>query len=433
MKNCICLNIVTLFIICFSTAAWAQSGALDATFGDGGYVVTSVNFNTAGSWATDVAVQPDDKIVVAAESYNYENTSTRDFYVLRYDANGALDPTFGNGGVARFGITAAADYETPYALAIQPDGKILVGGVAAGNPAVARLNSNGTLDTSFASGGKLTFQFANKEGGDVGSIIVLADDRIMLGGTSSGRFGFARLKADGSFDTTFNGSGKLSANVSPQKASQNGGMSDLTIQPDGKILASGFSGSGPRQPRSWMLMRLNANGSLDTAFGSGGQTMINFGGTWSVARHASVLPDGKILAGGDMLVSPNSTWIYVRYLSNGQIDTTFGSGGKIMIAAGGSSRIEGMAIQPDGKIVGSGWWRDTADSVPWDVMIMRLNPDGSMDNGFGTNGSTFTDYNGMADEGHSMAVQSDGKFVLAGIINGYGATTSSIGLYRYLP
>jgi uncharacterized delta-60 repeat protein len=211
-------------------------------------------------------------------------------------------------------------------------------------------------------------------------------------------------------------------------------MYDLTIQPDGKYLASGFSGSGPRNPQTWMLMRLNPNGALDSGFGSSGTVTTAFTGTnWSVARHVLVLADGKILAGGDYLVSPYSTYVYIRYLSNGQIDATFGSNGKVVMAAGGSSRIEGMAVQADGKIVGSGWWRDPTDSTPWDVMIMRLNSDGSMDTGFGTNGFTFTDYNGMADEGHSMAVQSDGRYVLAGIVNGYGATTASIGLYRYLP
>ena len=172
---------------------------------------------------------------------------------------------------------------------------------------------------------------------------------------------------------------------------------------------------------------------MDTGFGSNGTATTVFSGTtWSNARHVFVLPDGKILAGGDLLISPYSSWVFIRYLSNGQLDTSFGSGGKLVMPSGGSSRVEGMAIQADGKFVGSGWWRDV-NVGGMDVMMMRLNPDGTVDSGFGTGGFTFTDYNGMDDAGYSMAVQSDGKFVLAGIINGYSATTSSIGLYRYLP
>lgn len=435
MKTVNSLFLCVLFVVTLGLYAAAQSGSLDSTFGNGGFVVTSVNFNTQAGWASDVAVQPDDKIVVLAESYNYGSTTARDFYVLRYNSDGSLDTTFGSGGVTRFAFTTTADNESPTSVALQPDGKILVGGYIhqLSIAAVARLNTDGSLDNSFGSGGKLTFQFVNRDASAVQAMAVQSDGKIILGGNSTGKkYGFARLNANGSFDTSFNGTGKLAV-THTLKSGGDGGMVDLTIQPDGKYLASGYNGGASKTPRSWTLMRVNTNGSMDTGFGSSGTATTVFSGTtWSNARHVFVLPDGKILAGGDLLISPYSSWVFIRYLSNGQLDTSFGSGGKLVMPSGGSSRVEGMAIQADGKFVGSGWWRDV-NVGGMDVMMMRLNPDGTVDSGFGTGGFTFTDYNGMDDAGYSMAVQSDGKFVLAGIINGYSATTSSIGLYRYLP
>jgi uncharacterized delta-60 repeat protein len=196
MKNQLLLKLIVVIASLLSLAKFVSGqacpgspGCLDPTFGNGGFVSTSVNFNTAAAWATDVVIQPDNKIVVAGEvGANFDNAG-KDFYVLRYDANGGLDPAFGTGGVARIAVTAAVDGETPYALALQPDGKILVGGGVQSNAlaAVVRLNADGSLDPSFGTGGKLTFQFANKESGTINSIKVQANGKIMLGGTSGGK------------------------------------------------------------------------------------------------------------------------------------------------------------------------------------------------------------------------------------------------------
>ena len=429
---------IGLLLVAFSISAYPQAcpdsaGCLDGYFGTDGIVITSVNSNSGNGWANAVAVQSDDKILVAADSSNRENTNTSDFYVLRYLADGTLDTSFGTGGVARVTMTAAADYERPYSLAIQSDGKILVGGIVVGKSwtaAVARLNSDGSIDTGFGTSGRVTFTYVNKENAQVNKIRVATNGAILLAGTSAGNFGIARLLANGKFDTGFNGTGKISISVSAQKNSQDGGLSDLVIQQDGKYLASGVSSSGPRQPRSWSLVRLNPNGTLDPGFGSGGKVTNNLGGTWSVARNLHVYADGSILAGGDRLTSPYSTYVFIRYLSNGQPDTSFGDNGILTMEAGGASRIEGMFVEADGKIVGAGHWRDPGNTNT-NVMIMRLRSDGSMDETFGTGGHTFVDINGLNDAGHDLAVQSDGKYVLAGIASLGSSSPSSIGLYRF--
>lgn len=428
---------IGLVLVAFAFSGYSQAcpdvpGCLDDTFGNGGVVTTSVNSNTSNGWANAVTVQLDDKIVVAADSNNQENSSTSNFYVLRYLPDGTLDTGFGNGGVARITMTTAADYERPYAVALQADGKILVGGIIVGktwSAAVARLNTDGSLDSTFGTGGRVIFTYVNKEQARVNKIRVESTGSIVLGGTSGGNFGIAKLTPSGNFDTGFNGTGKISVSVSAPKSSKDGGFSDLVIQPDGKYLASGLSSSGPRQPRSWSLVRLNPNGTLDLNFGSNGKLTHNLGGTWSNPRNLHVYNDGTILAVGELLISPYSTYVLIRYLSNGQLDTSFGTNGMLMREAGGASRIEGLIVEGDGKIVGAGHWRDPSNSNT-NLVIMRMHADGSMDESFGTGGSTFIDLNGLNDAGHDLAVQS-GKYLVAGIASVGSGVPSSIGLYRF--
>jgi len=420
----------------YSQSCSAGAGCLDTSFGNAGFVLTSPNFNVADSLATDVAIQSDGKIVATVNAKNYENTAASDFYILRFELDGTLDPTFGIGGVSRFAFNTLTDTENAHCIAIQTDGKIVVAGAVTTNNlvAVARLNSDGSLDSSFDSDGKVTFQFEPKVSTSFRNVALQQDGKIVLGAISgNGRILLARLNTNGSLDTTFNGSGKLIVGGT-SKSSFNGTISDIDIQLDGKIVVAGQKDGSNRGPSSfWMVMRINANGTLDTGFGSGGTVVDQFAGTWSVARNVSILSDGKILVGGDWLVSPNSSYVYIRYLPNGQLDSTFGSGGKSIISAGGSARVLDMEVQSNGKIVGAGQWRDS--STPnQNFMIMRLDSNGSLDSSFGTNGVTYTDYNGFGEDGKAMAIQLDGKYVVAGFIyTGPYPTPSSIALLRYLP
>lgn len=414
-----------------------SSGCLDLTFGTAGFAWTTVNNQTASGWAVDVAVQADGKIVVAADSANVENTSAGDFYVLRFNSDGSLDNTFGFEGVTRFSFTAAADNETPWALAIQADGKILVAGTFPdGNAGLARLNPSGTLDSTFGSGGKVTFQFAKRQSAVPRKIALHPDGRITIAGSSNGTsFSFARFFSNGGIDTSLNGTGKFSVSIATK--GNTGGLVDVVLQPDGKYVASGMNGATKGQSATWTLMRVNPNGGLDTTFGSGGIATTQFGGTWSVARNLAILPDGKILAGGDWLQSGtlgNQAYIFIRYKSNGQIDTTFGTSGKAVFNfdAPNFRRMEGMFVQADGKAVGSGWDRDPNISNA-NILIMRIDMNGNLDPTFGNGGVTLTDYLGRTDQGNAMAVQGDGKYVVAGGLNLGSNSPWLIGIVRYLP
>lgn len=432
----------TIFVLTVVLAATAiigkaqtcsTAGCLDETFGVGGKVTTWLNSGNGRGWAQAVAVQPaDGKIVVAAQKASEGKGIGTNFYVLRYNPDGSIDSTFGIGGTVSFNFSSdTTDQEYPWAVAIQPDGKILVGGYVPATTSfgIARLNTDGSLDISFGTNGKITSNYVRNEPAQVRSILVQPDGYIAVAGTSnSDSFAFARFKPNGSLDTSFNGTGKLVVRVSK---SSGGTAIDLKIQPDGKLVAAG-AGAASGSSYMFALMRVNTNGTLDTGFGSGGKVFTSFGGAYSLATSLSLDSAGRIVAGGFFVnVSISDEYFaFIRYLSNGQLDATFGSSGKFTASLPGLNRLWGMAIQSDGKIVAGGRHHDP--NMPDDFMVMRLNPNAGLDTSYGNNGITLTDFGGSTDTIQSIALQPDGKIVAAGTANGYGAATN-IGLARYLP
>lgn len=409
----------------------STAGCLDTTFGNSGKVTTWLNSGDGTGWAQAVAIQPaDGKIVVAAEKASSQGTGT-DFYVLRYNTDGSIDPTFGIGGIVSFNFSSdTTDHEYPWAVAIQNDGKILVGGYvpATKSSGIARLNTDGSLDSSFGTNGKITLSYVRNEPAQTRAIVIQPNGYIAVAGTSNDNsFAFARFKPNGSLDTGFNGTGKLVIRVS--KAS-GGTAIDLKIQPDGKLVAAG-KGAASGSQGMFAVMRVNANGTHDTSFGTGGQVFTNFGGTWSLATSAALDSAGRIVVGGFLYVTTNNEYFsFARYLPNGQLDVSFGSGGKFNATLPGLNRIWGIAIQSDGKIIGAGRHHDP--NVPDDFAIMRLNPNAGLDTSYGNGGITLTDFGGLSDNIQSIALQADGKVVTAGSANGFGASTT-VGLARYLP
>jgi uncharacterized delta-60 repeat protein len=420
----------------------ATSGCLDAAFGSGGVALTSVNYNTANNYANASALQPDGKIVTAVQAYNYPAGTGSDFYVQRYLANGALDPdfgTYGNGGVSRISFTAAYDGEWPRAVALQTDGKIVVAGVSAGGFATARLNANGTIDTTFGTNGLVSFRFANNDAASLESMAIQTDGRIVLFGTASDKFAFARLLPSGAFDTSFAGSGKVTISTISNK---NGGSGRaVAIQPDGKIVGvgirPGLSGKQSTGP-DFAIMRLNPNGSLDTGFGSGGKVFTDFVGLDDRALSVAIDGSSKLMVGGWAKVGSALgradigfyRFALARYNTNGTLDPSFGNGGKVTVGpAGFREQVGGLVIQPDGKIVGVGNMQDP-DQIVNDAAVLRFNPNGVLDTSFGPGGSGLVQ-SGLAgnDAYSSVLIQPDGLIVAAGFQSG----GDYVSVARYLP
>lgn len=297
----------------FAVARLNSTGTIDATFGTGG----AVRFNISGTdVASAIAVQADGKILVAGES-------SGDFAVARLLSTGALDATFGAAGKVRFNI---AGTDRAFAMLLQLDGKIVVAGDSSGDFAVARLNTNGSLDSTFGVGGKVRF---NISGTDIGAAIVRrSDGKLLVVGESSGDFAAAQLNTNGSLDSTYGFGGAVRFNISGTDRA----FATL-LQPDGKLVLAGDS-SG-----DFAAARLNANGSLDSTFGVGGTVRFNISGT-DLAAGMLRQADGKLILAG----SSSGDFAAARLNTNGSLDSTFGSGGTIRFNLFGTD--VGYAITP---------------------------------------------------------------------------------------
>ncbi|MDQ3748670.1 MAG: FG-GAP-like repeat-containing protein [Acidobacteriota bacterium] len=415
------ITIIGLVLLATPTRIKAAPGDLDPTFGNGGKVITPI----AGFGANDVAVQPDGKIVVVGTRNSATSGDSFDFSVVRYNTDGSLDNSFGTGGIV---ITDFGDTnDQAIAVALQPDGKIVVGGTSGswtGNNAftLARYNTNGTLDVSFGTGGKVVTDFGGNRGA-AGAIAIQPNGKIVAAGYS-GNFvsgvgttsdlAVARYNTDGTLDPSFGTGGKVITDL--------GGNSDFAeeviIQSDGKIIAAGVGGNFPpaADTRRFSLVRYNADGSLDTSFGTGGKVITAIGNV-SSASGAVIQADGKIVVAGwsnSGTFASSVDFALVRYNPDGSLDNSFGTGGIVLTdfgSSGGDYALD-VVIQSNGKIVVVG---ETGPSGSPDFAVARYNTDGTLDSSFGTGGKVITDFGSSSrDRAGGVAIQADGKIVVVG-------------------
>lgn len=454
MKKQLLISIVILALLYFvsSTIVSAQTptpapGSLDETFGTGGRVLTNIDFGTGSNWATGVAVQSDGKIIVAANAYNYPSGTGNDFYVLRYNTDGTLDYDFGSGGVARVSFTNSYDSESPNAVAIQSDGKIVVAGSAptkAGGAffgfAITRLNINGSIDTSFGSNGKILFNFSSRDDAFAQNIAIQSNGYIVVVGRSYIDFAFARFTPSGAFDLSFNGSGKLVVQTAKSTDTIGGGAYAVTIQKilvngvlQEKIVAAGIRPAVSGVERDFATVRLNPNGTFDTTFGSGGKVFTDFYGLRNQAKSIAIDANNNIVVGGSTRTDSRAKFALIRYKINGQIDTSFGDNGKTIVGVPGTdNNQEEIAIDSNGRIVLAGWTHNGDIAGAWieDFAVARFAPDGNLDQTFGGSGIVVTDIFGQdITSNGGLALQPDGKIVVVGTANNY----SFIAIVRYNP
>ncbi len=334
---------------------------------------------------------------------------------LTLAAPGDLDSTFGNGGIVITPITDAPNlFEFPHSIQAQPDGKIVVCGVVNyieggfGGPVstiLARYNPNGTLDASFGAGGKVVFS-GNSH---VGFNMALQPDGkiIAVGHTITGNLSFAvyRFNPDGTPDVSFGAGGA----VFPQVV---GGANDVVVQPDGKIIIVGIGNAHTPNYPDFAVVRLNPNGSPDNSFGAGGIviTEIRTGIVSDEPGSVALQPDGKIVVLGTSVTigSPNPLIALVRYNPNGSLDLGFGESGKIF------QSLRNVPVFLDVPLV-----HDVALQPDGKIVIarqglgiVRCNPDGSVDRSFAANG-IFSPMSGSFGV-TGIALQPDGKIVAFG-------------------
>jgi len=415
----------------------ADDGDLDKSFGVGGKVIT--DFSGGEDEATAVAIQNDGKIVAVGSTIKPLVAANRDFALARYNADGSLDKSFGTGGKV---ATDFGNSDIALAVAIQQDGKIISAGKAFKNGqsatdtgnyfAVARHNSDGSLDTSFGSGGKVI--------GDLGAADALAiqdDGRIVAAGVGlddspfpAPAFVVVRYNVDGSLDTSFGGSGRVTTAFFPGGAVSGGGntVRGVVIQADGKIVAAGSAFNSVAMRTVYALARYNSDGSLDMSFGSGGKVLSSILDD-SFAIALTIQSHNKIVVAGSASARDGSgtAFAVARYNGDGSLDASFGSGGKATDDFFGiGSIVRAVTFRADGEIVAAG-------SVPkgkkgFDFAVARYKSDGSLDTRFGSGGKVITELSSDEDDdANAVAIQSDGQIVVAGTTD----TGDEFALARY--
>lgn len=414
-------------------ALMAQStraiNVLDATFGNAGIVTTDVG--PSNDQIRAVALQPDGKIVVAGYGYNQTNY---DFVIARYLSNGALDTSFNGTGIVLLDFNGLADQA--YALLLQPDGKIVVGGLAYvadfdADLALVRVDANGALDPSFGTGGKVKVSLGTQRD-SIQGLALQPDGKIVATGSNASSFfaakvAVARFNVNGTLDSGF-GNGGL-ALTEFHEGGLNAGTA-VAIVAGGRILVAGTGAiSSSAVPQSIGLAKFESNGTLDTSFATAGRRVDRFGES-STGTCLAVRPDGGFFVGGtgsdnsDRITSNN--FQLVAYQANGSVDTGFGNNGRVLTHFIGfsSDRLWAIALQPDGQIVVAGSIEDVLGGP--DFGVARYRPDGTL------NGKARVNAYDFEDVASAVAIQPDGKVILAGSIKLATMTPDTrLGLMRF--
>ena len=314
------------------------------------------------------------------------NGANYDFVIVRYNADGTLDTGFGTDGKVLTPVGTLTD--EAHGIALQDDGKIVVAGYASsGNNdfAVVRYNADGSLDTGFGTGGKVTTPIGT--GDDwAHDVTVQADGKIVVSGYTKVSlfdidFALVRYNADGSLDSGFGTGGKVTTAFGTGYDE----AYSVTVQTDGKIIVAGSANTGSED---FALVRYNTDGSLDSGFGTGGKVTTPIGAGTDTAYDVLVQSDGKIVVAG-MASGTGYDFALARYNADGSLDSGFGSGGTVLTAVSSNNDYgRFVALQSDGKIVVGG--DSNHDDFDYDFALTRYNTDGSLDTSFGTGGTTFT-------------------------------------------
>ena len=386
-----------------------QTGDLDLSFSIDG--MQTVSTSNSLEVCRAIAIQSDGKIVAVGSSNNGAND---DFSIVRFNSDGSIDNTFNGNGIqiTDFGNT----YDYAQALAIQSDGKIVVGGASNGDFALVRYNSDGSLDNTFNGTGVQTTDLSNDDYGY--GVTLQADGKIILVGnanTSTGTVDLTvlRYNVNGSLDSTFNGTGIQTTNFTTYSSDFG---NDVKVQADGKIVVAGYTQTFSNY--EYAVVRYNSDGSLDNSFDSDGIQTTAMGVSIDIAFSLAIQTDGKIIiAGRTGNGSSASDFGLVRYNTNGSLDLTFSGDGIQTTDFGFREFGKAITLQPDGKFIVVG---STDYFGSDDFAIARYNTDGSLDLSFSGDGKQTTSFSSIGDAASSVAIQSDGRIVVAGYSNNNG-------------
>ncbi|MBK9438372.1 MAG: VCBS repeat-containing protein [Chloracidobacterium sp.] len=436
-------------------------GSLDNTFDTDGVVTTTVS---AGTDRASAVMLQGTKILVVGTA---RPIGLANFAIVRYNSDGSLDSSFDTDGIVITNIEGGSLQSYATAVGLLPGNpgtgvpdRIVVGGSSQTNKfAAARYNLDGSLDTSFDGDGKVTVQVGSSYGGATGMLIQASGSvtrKVILTGFSSNiegqdDFELVRLNLNGSLDTTFDGDGRVTTPIGSSTD-----IANATTYHEGKIALVGYSWINSDD---FALARYNLDGSLDTTFDTDGKRVDDFGSLTARAKSLAIQPDGKIVAAGlgglmrfngdgtlddlfdgdgrvssfennGLAIQPDGKIVTVSYLAGigGFNMTRYNSNGSVDISVatvvGTSETVAtATAIQSDGKIVVAGYTVSPGNDS--DFAVVRYNSNGTLDSSFDGDGKLTTDFDAAEDLAKTVAIQSDGKIVVAGKVGG------AFGVSRY--
>lgn len=423
------LLVVLLFFV--KTATAQTAGTLDPTFSDDGKYTLNFGFTDN---LNDVKIQDDQKILLTGVALNDSYTGV--LKVIRLLPNGSLDTSFGINGVFSFLTTTETYGFESYPLS---NGKIIVAGLAAEtfgyyDILLLRINPDGTLDTSFGTNGSTVANFSIRDDFAY-AMTVQNDGKIVVAGTITDTLNYynnpsiVRFRADGMLDTTFGNNGV----VTVSGVDIDNELTSIVVQNDGKIVAAGhysdvFDGS---MDFDVLLIRVDANGTLDATFGNNGVVKTAINGGIDDSFGIALDNNQNIFVAGFTTLPFTLTldMVLLKYTPNGNLDPNFGTAGIVTFNNGDQDVGADVKVQPDNKIVVGGT-SGFGGQGPRDFAVWRYLPNGTPDNTFGTNGFASAPIGIDFQDANGMALQADGKIVLAG--KSSNGTNIDMAVVRYL-
>jgi len=408
-------SFASVMLVCGLLNIYAAPGSLDTAFNGTGKQQTT--FPSGDATSSAVGVQSTGKIVVVG-SVNVSGVSN--FALARYNTDGTLDTTFGTGGIV---VTPVLNGAVGVALLIEPvTDKIIAAGSAipVGSPtdsdfALVRYNADGTLEGTFGTGGISTTSVSSIF--DSLNAVAFQGSKIIAVGVAAGAtnddFAVVRFNADGSVDTTFGPVGANGKVVTPV-GTGNDAASGVAVQSDSKIVVCGSADTAMATPINFAVVRYNADGTTDSGFGTGGKVTTSLQSNDDEAYDVAMQADGRIVVAGASCVAAGCDFGLARYNTNGTLDASFGTGGKVITAVrSGNDVANAVVITPDGKIVAAG--NSEASFGNNDFAVFRYTSSGAPDFSFGTSsGAAFVDFGGTDDFARGMVLDSSARILVTG-------------------
>lgn len=400
---------ISLMLATCSMVVYAQSGSLDNTFNGNG-IVTG-NYTSGNNSADAMVIQPDGKIIVAGGTGTATNIKVG---VSRHNADGTLDTTFATGGKMDFSSGWVKSFILD--IKLQQDGKIVMGGYrwnnSTGDFIMVRLNPNGSFDTTFGTNGIAIIDGGQTEVAE--SFDIDSNGDYIISGYVEDDFAMAKVKSNGTIDTNFGNSGWV---ITPFSDFATYSFDTLISKIDGRIFLAGMLINGYENKYEYAIAAYRPNGTLDTSFGDEGKLNFHVGIDNDFGKQILQLDNGQILFAGHSwyATSPLRYEVaVVRLNANGSFDNTYGTNGifKTRLVQNGTSYLTGIVLQKDEKLVLTASANEGND---YNFGLARVNPNGTLDTTFGQGGKVFTHIpTSTYGESYNVGLQPDGKIIVSG-------------------